>query len=102
MVIEPQTTFWGIEQYLGLFRKVAVSMYRVTISYCFVGGNKRAAFFCTDLFFRYNGYRFFATTDDLYDFYIKIANHEKRPELKYAEEWIQSHIISFTPDELFQ
>ena len=101
-VIEPQTAYWGMEQYPGLFKKAAVYMYRITISHCFADGNKRAAFLCTDLFLRYNGYRFSATTDELYDFCLKIANHETRPELEYIEEWIHSHTIVFTipSDEL--
>ncbi len=94
-VIEPQTAYWGTEQYPGLFKKAAVYMYRITISHCFNDGNKRAAFLCTDLFLRYNGYQFSATTDELYDFCLKIANHETRPTLDYIEEWIQSHTIPF-------
>lgn len=39
-VIEPQTSYWGTEQYPGLFRKAAVYLYRITISHCFADGNK--------------------------------------------------------------
>ena len=94
-VVEPQTTYFGIEQYPGLFRKAAVYMYRITISHCFLDGNKRAAFLCTDLFLKYNGYKFSATADDLYDFCLEIANHETRPTLEYIENWIQSHTMLY-------
>lgn len=102
-VIEPQTAYWGTEQYPGLFKKAAVYMYRITISHCFVDGNKRAAFLCTDLFLKYNGYHFSATTDELYDFCLMIANHKTRPEIDYIEEWIQSHVKPFNikSDDLF-
>lgn len=95
-VVEPQTTYWGTEQYSGLFKKAAVYMFRITISHCFADGNKRADFLCTDLFLKYKGYCFSATTDELYDFCLKIANHETRPDLEYIEEWIKSHTKTFT------
>lgn len=48
-VVEPQTKYFGEEQYPGLFRKAAVHWYRITISHCFSDGNKRAAIISTDL-----------------------------------------------------
>lgn len=96
-IIEPQTAYWGVEQYPGLFKKAAVYMYRITISHCFNDGNKRAAFLCTDLFLRYNGYQFSAETDELYDFCLMIANHETRPSLDFVENWIESHTTPFEP-----
>lgn len=90
--------YWGEEQYPGLFKKAAVYLYRISISHCFADGNKRAAFLCTDLFLRYNGYKFSASTDELYDFCLRVANHETRPELEEIEEWIQNHVV--TQDEM--
>ncbi|WP_194841596.1 type II toxin-antitoxin system death-on-curing family toxin [Sporosarcina obsidiansis] len=98
-VIEPQTSYWGEEQYPGLFRKAAVYMYRITISHCFSDGNKRVAFLCTDLFLRYNQFKFSATTDELYDFCLRIANHATRPDLDIIEEWIRSNTVPFTLEE---
>lgn len=102
-VFEPQTAYYDIEQYPGLFKKAAVYMYRITISHCFSDGNNRAAFLSTELFLNYNGYAFAATVDELYEFCLSIANHETRPQLEYIENWIQSHTKPFNlnADELF-
>lgn len=102
-VIEPQTAYYDIEQYPGLFKKAAVYMYRITISHCFSDGNKRTAFLSTELFLNYNGYTFSASVDELYDFCLSIANHVTRPHLDNVEKWIQSHTKPFniSADELF-
>ncbi len=98
-VIEPQTMYWGEEQYTGVFKKAAVYLYKISISHCFADGNKRAAFLCTDLFLRYNGYKFSASTEELYNFCLNVANHETRPELGEIEEWIQSNIVPYNVNE---
>jgi death on curing protein len=97
-VIEPQTKYFGVEQYPGLFKKAAVYMYRITISHCFADGNKRAAVISTDLFLKLNGYKFSVSHNELYDFCLLIADHETRPTLEEIEEWIQTHTQPYTID----
>lgn len=92
---EPQGFFWGVEQYPGLFKKAAVYMHRIISSHCFSDGNKRAGFLATEVFLGLNGYEFDVTTDELFDFCLKIANHETRPELHEVESWIKEHVIPF-------
>lgn len=52
-VIEPQITYFGEEQYPGLFKKEALYWHRITTAHCFNDGNKRAGIISTDLFLRY-------------------------------------------------
>ncbi|MCY7479590.1 MULTISPECIES: type II toxin-antitoxin system death-on-curing family toxin [Bacillus] len=91
-VVEPQTHFFGVEQYPGLFKKAAVYMYRITISHCFGDGNKRAAILSTDLFLKINGFEFKVSDDELYDFVYAVADHKTRPTLEEVEEWIQLNV----------
>lgn len=95
-MVEPQTAYFGDEQYPGLFKKAAVYMYYIAISHCFAGGNKRASFLSTDLFLKYNGYSFVVNQRELYDFCCTIADHRTRPELEEVEEWIKQNVQPFT------
>ncbi|MFJ7680442.1 type II toxin-antitoxin system death-on-curing family toxin [Peribacillus sp. NPDC097198] len=96
--IEPQTIYWGEEQYPGLFKKAAVYLYKITISHCFADGNKRAAFISTDLFLKFNGFQFVVDQDELYNYCLTIANHETRPNLEVIEKWIQQNTRPYTLD----
>ncbi|MDO8226110.1 type II toxin-antitoxin system death-on-curing family toxin [Bacillus subtilis] len=97
-VVEPQTEYFGTEQYPGLFKKAAVYMYRITISHCFGDGNKRAALISTDLFLKYNGFKFSVSQKELYDFCYMIADNETRPTLEEVEEWIQNNTQPYNID----
>ncbi|MGN7485323.1 type II toxin-antitoxin system death-on-curing family toxin [Priestia megaterium] len=97
--MEPEGYFGGVELYPGLFRKAAVYMLRITVSHCFSDGNKRAAFLSTDLFLKYNGYRFVVSQKELYDYCLTIADHETRPELEDVEQWIYQNSQPFIVNE---
>jgi len=97
--LEPAGIFFGEELYPGIFRKAAVYMLRITTSHCFSDGNKRAAFLSTDLFLKYNGYKFVVSQNELYNFCLTIANHKTRPELEDVEKWIYQNTQPFTLDE---
>lgn len=94
-VVEPQTSYWGVEQHPGLFRKAAVYMYKICISHCFADGNKRAAFISTDLFLKYNGYTINVDQNELYEFVLSIANHEGRLTLDEIESWIKAKSVPY-------
>lgn len=98
--IEPQTEFFGEEQYPGLFMKAAVYLHRLATSHCFADGNKRAALISTDLFLKYNGYKFKVSQDELFNYCYKIANHQTRPTLEEVEDWIRSYTQPFDLKEL--
>ncbi|MED5050139.1 type II toxin-antitoxin system death-on-curing family toxin [Bacillus siamensis] len=99
-VVEPQTQYFGVEQYPGLFKKAAVYMYRIAISHCFGDGNKRAAILSTDLFLKFNGLEFKVSADELFDFCYKIADDKTRPTLEEVEEWIQRNVQPYTQDHV--
>lgn len=98
--VEPQTEFFGEEQYPGIFLKAAVYFYRLAISHCFADGNKRAAVIATDLFLKFNGYKFKASQRDLFEVCYTVADHQTRPNLEEIEFWIQHNTVPFDLGEL--
>lgn len=93
-VVEPQTKYFGEEQYPGLYRKAALYWYRITTSHCFSDGNKRAGLISTDLFLRYNGYKFKVDQETLYVYCLLIGNHKTRPSLNEVEDWLKRNTVS--------
>ncbi|HLR60647.1 MAG TPA: type II toxin-antitoxin system death-on-curing family toxin [Pseudogracilibacillus sp.] len=92
-VIEPQTKYFGQEQYPGLFKKAALYWYRITTSHCFTDGNKRAALISTDLFLKYNGYKINVNQESLFVYCLLIGNHKTRPLILEVESWLKRNTI---------
>lgn len=92
-VVEPQTNYFGEEQYPGLFRKAALYWLRLTTSHCFTDGNKRAGMISTDLFLRYNGYEINVDQETLFTYCLLIGNHKTRPSLDEIEDWLKSNTV---------
>lgn len=93
IVVEPQTHYFGEEQYPALFRKAALYWYRITTAHCFYDGNKRAGIISTNLFLQYNGYEIDIDDEMLYVYCLLIANHETRPDLDEVEAWLKRNTI---------
>lgn len=92
-VVEPQTAYFGEEQYPGLFRKAALYWHRITTAHCFSDGNKRAGMISTDLFLRYNGYKIKVDQETLYVYCLLIGNHKTRPSLDDVEDWLKRNTV---------
>lgn len=92
-VVEPQTEYFGEEQYPGIFKKAAVYWYQITVSHCFVDGNKRTGMIAARLFLRYNGYKLKIDDETMYIYCCWIAQSEKRPALEQVESWIRRNSI---------
>lgn len=91
--MEPQTHYFGEEQYPGLFRKAALYWYRITTVHCFHDGNKRAGIISTNLFLLYNGYEIDVDDETLYVYCLLIANHQTRPVLDEVENWLKRNTV---------
>lgn len=62
------------------------------INHAFNDGNKRIAFFATDVFLRLNGWKVIADTQDAYLFVVeRIESSETRYEKILS--WIESHLV---------
>ena|SRR5690625_1768049 len=94
-VVEPQTIYFGEEQYPGLFRKAALYWHRITTAHCFSDGNKRAGIISTDLFLKYNGYKISVDQETLYAHCLLIGNHKTRPSLNEVEDWLKNNTVRY-------
>lgn len=94
-IVEPQTSYFGEDQYPRLFQKASLYLYKLIISHCLSDGNKRLGLYATEYFLNSNGYDLIATDDELYEFVLSIANHETRPSLDYVEDWLYYHSTEY-------
>ena len=94
-IVEPQTDYFGVEQYPRFFQKASLYLYKISIAHCMTDGNKRLGLIATEYFLNANGYELIATDDELYDFCVDIANDKTRPNIEVVEEWIESHTVEY-------
>ncbi|GJQ63927.1 MAG: death-on-curing protein [Melioribacteraceae bacterium] len=57
--------------YDDIIEEASALMESLTKNHCFIDGNKRIAFFATDIFLRINGYKINCKPDDGHKFFIK-------------------------------
>lgn len=65
-VMRPQTGY-----YKNIIDEASELMESLAINHCFVDGNKRIAFFATDIFLRMNGYSISCESKEGHQFFIK-------------------------------
>ena len=62
------------------------------MNHCFVDGNKRIAFFATDIFLRMNGYSISCASEEGNQFFIK--NLERNTfRFKKIKSWLKEKVI---------
>ena len=61
------------------------------INHAFVDGNKRVAFFATDVFLRLNGWKLVVTVDEGEQFIIGLLEANDR-SFEKIRSWIEEHI----------
>ena len=59
----------------------------------FIDGNKRVAFFSTDIFLRLNGHKIVVDPNDAYAFLMALFD-SNTCDLEHLKPWIRSHIMS--------
>ena len=73
--------------------EMAAAMFESLISnHPFVDGNKRIAFFATDVFLRLNGYRFAVKAESAYQFLME-RFADNSCDLNHLKPWIQSSVV---------
>ncbi len=74
--------------------ELAAAMFESLINnHPFIDGNKRVAFFCTDVFLRINGYKLSVQADEAYGFLMKLFETNSC-EMKNLEPWIRDNVIT--------
>lgn len=79
--------------YDDLVRMAAALFESLIINHPFVDGNKRVAFFATDVFLRLNGWRFDVDTDEAHTFLIGRLE-EGQCDLEHLSPWIRRSVVS--------
>ena len=78
--------------YSDLIEMVAAMFESLISNHPFVDGNKRVAFFATDVFLRLNGYRFAVKADRAHQFLMeRFADHSC--DLDHLSPWIRSSVV---------
>jgi death-on-curing protein len=61
-------------------------------NHLFIDGNKRVAFFSTDVFLRLNGYKILVDPKSAYDF-LMVLFASSTCDLRHLDPWIRSVIV---------
>ncbi len=75
--------------------EMAAAMFESLINnHPFIDGNKRVAFFSTDVFLRLNGYKILVDSKTAYDFLMELFA-SNRCDLEHLGPWIRSVIVKY-------
>ena len=72
-LFRPQTGY-----YEDLSEMAAALFESLLFNHAFVDGNKRIAYFATDVFLRLNGWKFQVETDEAYDFIVELIKKSQK------------------------
>ena len=76
--------------YADLAEMAAALFESLLMNHPFVDGNKRIAFFATDVFLRMNGWRIVADADDAHRFLIDLLEH-RTADFAHLLPWLRAH-----------
>ena len=79
--------------YADVAEMAAALFESLLMNHAFVDGNKRVAFFATDVFLRMNGWRLGVQDDAAYGFLIRLLE-ERRASYERLLPWIRTHLVS--------
>ena len=85
----PRSSFEGKDLYPDLFSKAAALFESIVQNHPFVDGNKRTGAVAASLFLQRNGYELTATSDDLVDIAMGIAQSQFTVE--QIASWLRGH-----------
>lgn len=86
-LFRPQTGY-----YANLEEQAAAMFESLLVNHAFLDGNKRVAFFATDIFLRVNGWKLVLTADEGEQFIIGMLEANDRSFEKILK-WIRTHIV---------
>lgn len=87
-LFRPQTGY-----YADLIEMAAALFESLIMNHPFVDGNKRVAFFATDVFLRLNGWRLAVDPDETHRFLIRLLE-ERRCDFDHLVRWIRGAIVA--------
>ena len=90
----PSQTFGGRFVYRTVQDKAAILLRSMILDHPFTDGNKRMALATVNVFLMFNGYAFYATTDDAVSMCIDIASGGNKVSFLEVKKWMRSRSIS--------
>ncbi len=87
-LMRPQTGY-----YQDIIEEAAALMESLAMNHPFVDGNKRVAFFATDIFLRLNGYYIDCDNDKAYTYFMKLFESNAF-RFKNLLEWLRNKVKS--------
>ena len=87
-LFRPQTGY-----YEDIIQMAAALMESLFVNHLFVEGNKRAAFFLTDIFLRMNGWKIKIKPRAGHRFILKVLR-QKTPRYSKIEKWLRKNTVS--------
>lgn len=90
-VARPWATFDGRDLYPDLFSKAAAMMDSLIHNHPFIDGNKRTGIAAAALFLRQNGHRLTATSEELEEFTLRVA--ESHLSIVEIAAWLHAHSL---------
>ena len=92
VLYRPQTGY-----YTDLAQMGAALFESLIVNHPFFDGNKRVAFFGTDVFFRLNGFRFEVDANDAYSFLVGLIASEKC-DYDNLLPWIEDSVLHLSTE----
>lgn len=80
--------------YRDLIEMAAALFESLINNHPFIDGNKRVAFFCTDVFLRINGYKLILQPEVAYSFLMELFNTNSC-EMKNFDPWLRENIVKY-------
>jgi death-on-curing protein len=80
--------------YENIYEEAAALMESLAINHPFIDGNKRMAFFATDVFLRLNGYYIESKSNQAYNFFMSLFNSSEF-HFDNLVVWLKQHINKF-------
>lgn len=84
----PQTGYYG-----DLAEMAAALFESLLMNHAFIDGNKRVAFFATDVFLRLNGWRLEVDADQAHRFLIGLLER-READFGHLQPWISAHLAA--------
>ena len=86
-VMRPQSGY-----YKNIIEEASALMESLAMNHCFVDGNKRIAFFATDIFLRMNGYSISCESEEGNRFFVKNLE-ENTFRFNKIKSWLKEKVI---------
>lgn len=89
VVLAPQQSVFGADQYVAVYQKAAVYMRNIIGDHPFADGNKRTGIVVASIFLMQNGYEIESSTQEIEDFAVKVATDKL--DVPVIAQWLEAH-----------